>query len=65
MSELHVEPSSLRSVSSTLRAGGADVEAVGGDQPGGVDAGTMTGFVMAVLGEVAAQCAVLCAVDAG
>ena len=60
MSELHVEPSALRSIASTLRAGGADVEAVGADQPGRVDAGTMTGFVTAILGEVAAQSATLC-----
>lgn len=60
MSELYVQPPALRSISSTLRAGGADVEAVGADQPGRVDAGTMTGFVMAILGEVAAQSATLC-----
>lgn len=60
MSELQVEPSSLRAIASTLRAGGAEVEAVGAGEPGSVDAGTMTGLVMAMLGEVAAQSATLC-----
>jgi hypothetical protein len=55
-----VNLSALESVARALRSGGSEVEESGRNAPSEVDAGDMTGFVLAVLGTITDQAATLC-----